>query len=287
MKKSACMILCVLLLLLSCGSAMADVPVGTEMRVANCSSFITLRWGPDTQEEEIAKLDLGEAVIYLEQAENGFARVGTPWGRGYVLERYLEMADFPKDSRAIGDNLTDQERYNINLFLSNFTEADFAWDKGYFTLDDDAAMVDFAINHVWFNQQDKIEWLDDFDEFNVRLDTKYIKPVTEKYFGVEPKCYAPTWVCWIDSGYFWTETGGHVPSGFAQETAVQTMDDGYYDVWFEVCGDGDNWTNECCGWTLEQARAAYPCEKISVGYACIYAEDLSDRSTFKLVKYAK
>ena len=282
MLKKLCLVLCVMMVLLSC-SALADAVKGTEMKVSNCDNYITLRFDPSTSAMEEAKLPLGAKVIYLDAAENGFAHVGTAFGAGYVLEKYLTTISAP-NGKAIGGGLSKTQRYNINLFLSNFTETGMGWGTGYFNLNDEPEMINFAINHIWFNQQDKLEWFPERDDYNVRLNARYIAAVTEKFFGVSPMNYQTKWDALAeDNFYYWMETGGHTTEGFAQETKVLNAGNGYYDVWFETHGSGDVWDNDCCSMTLEQARAAYKDGFSRTGYARIYASDLSDRSTFKLV----
>lgn len=283
MKKIAVLMLA---LMMVCSCAMADVSVGTKLEVANCNEYISLRLGADTHEEVIAQLPLGYEAVCLGAAENGFLLLGTPYGYGYALEKYLEPVEETMSGRTIGDELTANERYNINLFLSNFTEADFCWGKGYFDHDDERQLIDFAINHIWFNQQDKLEFLEDISEYNTRLKKETVLPVIKKYFGIDVKSMEPTWAEIHGDYYCWTETGGHVASGFAQETSVVDLGDGTYDVWFSVLGSGWGWTNECCGYTLDEARAAYPDAYEMCGYARIQASDLSDRATFTLKEYA-
>lgn len=266
-------------------SAYADTTIGTLMEVVNCREYVTLRLEPDTRAEEVTRLMLGERVTMLDgQVRNGFCRVGSERGWGYVLVKYLSaLPDEVDDASSIDSELTATQRADINLFLSNFTECGFASDRGYFDMNDDPVMIDFAINHIWLNQSDKIEWVEE-GEYNVRLSEEAIVPVCEKYFGFAPTEHASRWYDLADGYYRWTETGGHVNLGFAQATGVRRVDEDWYAVYFECYGAGDGWNNDCMSWAIEQARKQYVL--YGRGMAIFVAENLNDRSTFKLLKYA-
>ena len=290
MKKGLCIVL-VAALLLATGTALAATKaprIGSFLEVVNCKRSISLRWEPDTKSEAIDQLPLGTWVVSLGQAQNGFILVGSEYGKGWALARYLQPVDAVWNGADLTNRLTDRQRYNVNLFLSNFTEVSFAWQTGTFVLGDDRQMVDFAIDHIWFNQKDKLEWVDR-GEYNVRLKESWILPVIRKYFDVQLGSMDATWIDRKDGYYWWTETGGHTPDGFAQVTQLVDLGDGYYQVYFESYGAGMDWTNDACGYTLAQARAAYPDpwrDYHPNGYAEIYAPDLSDRSTFTMLRYA-
>lgn len=266
-------------------TARADTNIGTLMEVVNCREYVTMRLEPDTSAEEVTRLMPGERVTMLDsQVRNGFCRVGSERGQGYVLVKYLSaLPDEVDGAASIDSELTAAQRADINLFLSNFTESGFASDRGYFDMNDNPAMIDFAIDHIWLNQPDKVEWVED-GEYNVRLAEKAVEPVCEKYFGFAPVEHASRWYDLSDGYYRWTETGGHVNLGFAQATGVSRVGEDWYAVYFECYGAGEDWNNDCMGWTIEQAREQYAL--YGRGMAIFAAENLNDRSTYKLLKYA-
>ena len=284
-KYGTIILLSVLLCLCMAGWAGADIAIGTRMEIVGAQQQVWLYENPEYSDNVVAALPLYEEVVWLSLVENGYAQVATQYGRGYVREENLKALP-SYAGRTVDDQLTADQRYNINLFLSNFTEADFAWGTGYFDMDDEVEMVEFAINHIWFNQQDKIEWVDGHEEGNVRLKEEYIAPVAEKYFGRAPLSAQPKWAVYKDGYYYWTETGGHVASGFAQITSVRELENGYYEVYFETYGGGMAWTNDCCGLTLDQAREKYPDNYPLAGYALLEIGDINDRATYRLLRYA-
>lgn len=248
MKKILCMVLC--LMLMTPAMAVEAVKLGDLFEVAYCNEYITLRAEPSTKAEALDRLLLGEDVRYLGSDGHGFARVLTMDGAaGYVLEKYLA----PMSATAIAHKdveWSEQEYYNVNLFLTNFTEQYFASPVGYFDVNaaNDAEMVQFAIEHIWFNRQDDLEWGEwGNGSYNVRLSDQYIAPVCEKYFGRAPENLSPLYMDYSGGYYYWLETGGHVPGGFAQASEMVQIGPDSYRVVFSVYGQGMAWDESVYG----------------------------------------
>ncbi len=188
--------------------------------------------------------------------------------------------------------LTSTQRYNINLFLSNFTEQDFCYHEQYFdsTNYDTAQLTEFAIEHCWFNRQNRLEWGDYFNYNNVRLPESQIAPVVEKYFGLRIKPnHNLQYIDYKNGYYYWEETGGHTSGGFACLNEVWDQSGGYYCVSFDVFGMGSDWDNDVCYYTTAEAERHYPRESWEhfSGEAVIYVgkSGLNDRSDWRLDSY--
>ena len=277
-------------LLFRANGASADTPIGTEMEVVGCEQYVTLRDMANKKSEALARLPLGSTVVLLDsRVFDGFCRVYSEAGSGYVLAEYLEANPDERLERAVSQKLTREQRYNFNLFLSNFTEGSFAKKTGYFETGDELEMVHFAVEHIWHNQNEKVERIDiewvDGRPYNVRVNKELLRPVCEKYFGYAPREMSGDHDRYDEADGFlrWTETEEHKPAGFAQVTAVSALGDDRYAVYFESYGAWEQWDNDCCGWSIDQARAEYG--QNDCGYAEIVAEDLDDRSTYKMLRY--
>ena len=193
-------------------------------------------------------------------------------------------------SCASAENLTSGQRYNINLFLSNFTEQGFRY---YNDMDggiDTAALTEFAINHCWFNRQNRVEWGDYFNGNNVRLPEDQISSVVKKYFGfgITPN-HNLDYIDYKNGYYYWEETGGHTNDGFACLTSISYWDYGMYEVYFDIYGGGEGWDNDVCYYTPSEAQRRFPYDAAEhpTGYAIIdtHHNGLNDRDGWTLYAY--
>ena len=139
-----------------CLGALAAMPVMAETMRLGDSAVITdvkeyavLRALPDTEADELLHIALAESVTYLSPEKDGFAHIEYDGARGYVSAGNLEG----RTTHGAAYSITDEERCNINLFLSNFTE------QGMTRYDEDSStdedLVRFSVWHLWFNQHDR------------------------------------------------------------------------------------------------------------------------------------
>lgn len=61
----------------------------TIMQVVNCKEWISLRTMPSTSAETITRIPLGEKVVWIGAAENGFYQINYQGNTGYALAEYL------------------------------------------------------------------------------------------------------------------------------------------------------------------------------------------------------
>ena len=257
MKK---LIVCLLALAMLLGTTALADDMGDILRVVNCKEYITLREAPDTHAGALDRIPLREEVDMIGRASNGFTLVAYEGQVGYALSEYLKTVESYEGERYDPDA---DECYNINLFLSNFTEQGFLWRSGCYDSSrrDTALLTDFAIDHCWFNRTNQLEWADGeyFDGYNVRLPESQIAPIVKKYFGVSIKpSHSVPYVGYRDGYYYWEETGGHTNDGFACLTYVERLDRTRYSVWFNIYGMGEDWDNEVCHYSSQEAENAYP-----------------------------
>lgn len=181
-------------------------------------------------------------------------------------------------------SLTAEQRAAANLFLSNFTEIGVRSLESY---EDDMNLVDFAHDHLWFNDQDSFEYGEYANGNNCRVSNERIQEIIDKYFYYpRPVDLSQTRFDYINGYYYHCETGGWTPDGFAYTvSAVQTEIDTYF-VSFLIFGGGDYWDNSVMDDSLEEIAERFP---YSCGYgsALIHAEDLSDRSTYKMIAFSR
>ena len=295
MKRVLYCIVAIMLISVLCQSVCAgEFRTGCHVQVVNCQEFITLRATPGIDSTELTKIPLNSYAAYLGDAEEGFARINYEGTDGYVIKSYLKVVE---DFSGEAVTLTPDERYNINLFLSNFTEQLFANRTGFFDVDEasDADLIDFAISFICSNKKEWVElaegdgiqtapWYGD----KARLSDSYIEGVTEKYFGRTPADLGNSSYTHRDGYYYWDYTNDlFSPFGFACLYDVQKFNDKYYSVWFKCFGRGTHWTNDDCYLTLELAEEKFN-DGTGLGYALICTDgsgDLTDRSSWTLQRY--
>ena len=167
-------------ILLAAAMMAASVPalaetmrIGDQAVVKKCKEYITLREADNVQATELARIPLGGQVIYLDPAKNGFARVEYGDTQGFVKTEYLGN----QTARGTPFAITEEERRNVNLFLTNFTETGMKrYDAASTT---DAELVRFAVLHAWLNRSG--QW--DVTEWGSRLEQDNVTDDVLRYFG--------------------------------------------------------------------------------------------------------
>ena len=153
-------------------------------------------------------------MIYLNPAQNGFALVEYGDTQGFVKAEYLGN----QTARATPFAITEEERRNVNLFLTNFTETGMErYDAASTT---DAELVRFAVLHAWLEQS------------NVTDDVL-------RYFG-RPLILLDQPDFDYDGAYYYMhEPGAPIGLGFVCASEVETLGGGLYRVYFGVYGAGE------------------------------------------------
>lgn len=283
-----------LMMALLCSSALAcnDWHTGDHLQVVKCKEYISLREKPSTDAKVLDRIPLDGIILYLHTHDDRFVKVLHNGQIGYVMQKYLKNL-FSVCEHCIPQNLNDEELYNLQIFLTNFTEQGMLAPAGVLHGDSmtDAALVDFAAEHIWYNRQDKLEWGEYKNENNVRLDKQHIPEVCLKYFGRMPELFTSARYD-VDGDYLcWQETGGHVPYGFALVNGADNMGDGRYRVSFCVYGMGMKWDNEVYSMderSLVHEMPEYFSNIRPYGDAVINVNggNLMDRSTWTLERLA-
>ena len=267
-----------------CLGALAAMPVMAETMRLGDSAVITdvkeyavLRALPDTEADELLHIALAESVTYLSPEKDGFAHIEYDGARGYVSAGNLEG----QTTHGAAYSITDEERCNINLFLSNFTE------QGMTRYDEDSStdedLVRFSVWHLWFNQHDRWEsgaWGNN----NQRLSDKGIADIAQKYFGRRPLMLDLPEMDYDGSYYYFEATGGNMGIGFASLSKVEALGGGLYRVYFGVYGEGEAWSAADCELLPEQAADLYDQTPPQQGCAVIRSLGLDSQNGMTLSK---
>jgi len=283
MKKllSTLLVLCLML----SAAALAEYSVGTEVQVVKCSEYVSLRETESTSSKRLAKVPLNATATVLRDEGGTFVYVNYNGADGYILRKYLSLAE-----TASGEvvDVTLNQRMCINEFLTAFTEVDLGYYVhgvyDVFTCPQ-SVLCEFSINHQWFNHNDRIEYGEFVNDTNTSLYAGYTAEIVKEYFGVELSAFEAAYAEFDGSNYYWEETGGHLPEGFAIETYVEYLGDCRYRVKFAIFGAGDEWDiSEVGAYSYSNAVKKFGSTD-NFGCAVIYATNLNDTSTYRLERY--
>ena len=291
MKRLLCLMLACILL--SSSALACDTwRTGDHVQVVRCEEYISLRDEPSAKGTVIDRIPLDGIAVYLRPHDESFAEVLYEGQTGYVMSKYLKNL-FAVCEACTDAEITDDIVYNLQIFLTNFTEQGMLWPAGVLHGDSmtDAELVDFAVEHIWYNRKDKLEWGDYKNGNNVRLDKLHIPDVCLKYFGRAPELFVSQRYETDNNYACWQETGGHLPYGFAIIHSLKDMGGGRYRVGFCVYGQGMEWDEKVYSMderSLAHEMPQYFTELRPYGDAVIHVNggNLTDRSTWTLERLA-
>ena len=282
------------------GESVYDIRVTMDGQQTQVISFTTE--GTNESEQEMYLTDVNMdgypdlALLRSMGASDGFAShyVYDPAAGEFIYHPELNdlswyRCAFYPDGRYVLNTLhsgaaysiTDEERCNINLFLSNFTE------QGMTRYDEDSStdedLVRFSVWHLWFNQHDRWEsgaWGNN----NQRLSDKGIADIAQKYFGRRPLMLDLPEMDYDGSYYYFEATGGNMGIGFASLSKVEALGGGLYRVYFGVYGEGEAWSAADCELLPEQAADLYDQTPPRQGCAVIRSLGLDSQNGMTLSK---
>lgn len=149
--------------------------------------------------------------------------------------------------------VSDEARYSVNVFLSNFSEQGItAFDSAAAS---DAQLAEFAARHIRINRSRYVE-ASDKAGYNARVSDAYIPDVAEQYTGRRPQSLAPEKLTY-ENGYYYFSEGAPVDIGFVSMSSAEELAGGVFGVYFGCYGAGWGWTNEDCRLRPEQAAVKY------------------------------
>ena len=271
MKRRIAALLAAAMLAAAAPTLAETMRIGDQAVVKKCKEYITLREADNVQATELARIPLDEQVIYLNPAKDGFARVEYGDMQGFVDTAYLES----QTERGTPFAAAEEERRNVNLFLTNFTETGMAHYDAASTADSE--LVRFAVLHAWYNRRDKWE----SGEWGNRLAQSGISDTVLRYFG-RPLILPDQPDFGYDGAYYYMdEPGAPLGLGFACVSEVEMLGGGLYRVYFGVYGMGEPIGDEVYTLLPEQAASLYTNTPFQ-GCATIRALGLGTREGFRL-----
>lgn len=161
--------------------------------------------------------------------------------------------------------VSDEARYNINLFLSNFSEqglTKFGADAA------DAELAEFAALHIRINRRRYVEPSDKAG-YTCRISEAYIGEIAMEYVGRQPQNPASASLPY-ENGYYYFEEGAPFDIGFVSMSAAEALGDGLFGIFFGCYGMNSGWENGDCRLRPEQAAQKYGNQAaVYTGYAVL------------------
>lgn len=180
--------------------------------------------------------------------------------------------------------MSEKERAAASLFLSNFTEIGL---DACSVDSDDMTLVDFAHDHLWFNDHDAYEYGEYDADYNCRVSDDRIQSVINQYF-YEPHDadITQTRFNYKNGYYYHCETGGWINAGFAHAVSLCPLGEDRYFVSCLIYGGGDVWTADTIALTQDEIEAIYGAP-LGCCSAVVHTTDLSDRSAYRLISFSR
>lgn len=188
-------------------------------------------------------------------------------------------------------NLDADLQYDVNIFLSNFSEATM---ENFSVRAEDKDMLDYAITYNFINKQYEFEScnveLDNGIYGNFRIHKDKVLQTVKKYFGYQLNSSVCNDVPYYYDGYFYLNfTGANLCNGFCIVSSLEKLENNQYRAVFDIYLDGEDGSDyygcskeEIEGYDKKDELYLY---KIRTGYAIIHADDIYDRSTYTLSAY--
>ena len=183
------------------------------------------------------------------------------------------------DAQDIYDTLTVTQKKDLNVFLSNFSEAFFE----YYDSDsaDINALISFAFIHDIVNNNSLIRWTD--SEMGISADR--VDKTLNKYFGKSiPRSSTTEW--YYDGEYYWTEAAsGESYDYFSVAVKLIDLQDGTYRVDFNNYYAGYDSMDTKYYWYSEEDALYDPnCTLTETGTAVIKPVKYEGKDTWQLLE---
>ncbi len=182
--------------------------------------------------------------------------------------------------------MSSGEKREVNIFLSNFSEAGYDPTSGYFSQDE--ALINFAFTHVYINSSSKVVAEDGY----MGISASDTDAVLKRFFGKTVPHKTPAgskiWIFRNNSFVIPVATGDSYGS-FSIATKIRLRQDGNYEVDFNVYNDpeivgGDKITDKTI-YSLSDSQAAAKYDLIGRGIAVLKPKKHNGEETYEIVSY--
>lgn len=194
-----------------------------------------------------------------------------------------EPGDFDKNVLL---DMSPEQRREVNIFLSNFSEAFYEPNQGYYS--EAEAKISFAYIHSLINGYNTTFYEDNY----MGISAKDVDNVLVRFFGSSVSHQTPpNSVCWIykDGKFLMPAASGESYPYFSIATEMKKRPDGDFDVKFNIYSDpsitgGDMITDKTV-YSLSNQDAASRYEQKGHGNAVLKSKVYNGSDTYEVVSY--
>ena len=198
-----------------------------------------------------------------------------------------ESTIVPETPQDILPDMSAEEAREVNIFLSNFSEAYYVPEPECYSPEE--ALIDFAFIHCKINSYEKILYEEDY----MGITATDVDAVLNRFFGKTVAHKTPKdnqqWI-YRDGKFLTPAADGESYGTFSIATQVRLYDNGNYEVAFNVYNDreiggGDVITDK----TIYSLAADKASEKYALtghGAAVLKPKKYNGKDTYELVSYA-
>lgn len=192
----------------------------------------------------------------------------------------------PKISELKFDAMTDDEKAELNRFLSKFAET-FIYEYDENEAGNGTAMFKFALHHSLINlNSEGIVYSE--GEYDIGIKEETLNKILDEYFGQTLLQDSVDGPVWYENGAYWTVNGGEVPYAYFNITTnLQKIGDNTYTVSFSKFYDEENSEAKAnpswYSYSYEQA-----CDKSTfwqTGTATVRQKIYNGKLTYELISY--
>ena len=185
-------------------------------------------------------------------------------------------------------NLTSSLQYNVNIYLSNFSEVGMRSFMGTPTY---AELAKFGLMYNFINRYERTVEYGDYsyvaDWANHRVKESYAIESIKKFLGITVQPGFANGVDFYSDGYFYTQfTGAPMTQGFTIVSDLTDEGQGIYKAEFSIydCGGEDSKYYSYSASQIENANSRI-LAKAGYGTACFRSRNINDRTTYYLTEY--
>ena len=192
----------------------------------------------------------------------------------------------PQISELNFDAMTDDEKAELNRFLSKFAET-FIYEYDENEAGNGTAMFKFALHHSLINlNSEGIVYSE--GEYDIGIKEETLNKILDAYFGQTLSQDSVDGPIWYENGAYWTVNGGEVPYAYFNITTnLQKIGDNTYTVSFSKFYDEENSEAKAnpswYSYSYEQA-----CDKSTfwqTGTATVRQKIYNGKLTYELISY--